>query len=302
MNAPDHSHSPVPAPIRAGNLIMRFDRRPYIMGILNVTPDSFSDGGAFFDAEAAVDHALAMVEEGVDILDVGGESTRPGSDLVGAEEEAGRVVPVIEKICRWTTVPVSIDTTKSQVARAAIEAGASMVNDVSSLRFDSGMGDFVAKAGVPLVVMHMRGEPKTMQAGPIVYDDLLGEIVSFLDEALQRAVRSGINREQIIIDPGIGFGKTPEHNLVILNRLGELMHLGRPVMVGASRKAFLGKILDVEVTERLFGTAGAVAAAAYQGAHIVRVHDVAAMREVTQVVSAIRSERIPDAGLTGEQA
>lgn len=273
---------------------MHFDRRPYIMGILNVTPDSFSDGGKFFDAKKAVDQALKLVEEGADILDVGGESTRPGSEPVPEAEEIKRVLPVIQAAARYTTVPVSIDTTKASVAKAALDAGAAMVNDVSALRFDEQMGEVVAAAGVPLVVMHMRGVPRTMQAGPIEYSDLLGEIRAFLEEALQRAADAGVERERIIVDPGVGFGKAPEHNLTILNRIGELVALGRPVLVGPSRKAFIGKVLDREVDQRLHGTAAAVAAAVAGGAHILRVHDVGPMRDVIEVTRAIIGERLPE--------
>jgi len=281
------------APIRAGNLVMRFGERPYIMGVLNVTPDSFSDGGRFFDRDKAVEQALAMIEQGADILDIGGESTRPGSDAVPAVDEIERVVPVIETVAKYASVPISIDTTKSAVARAAIEAGAAMVNDVSALRFDPAMGELVAKSGLPLVVMHMRGAPKTMQSGPIIYRDLMGEIRAFLTKALERARRAGIPEQRLIIDPGIGFGKTAEHNLMILKRLGELLSLGRPIMVGASRKAFIGKVLDLDVDKRLFGTAAAVAAAVLAGAHILRVHDVAPMRQVVAVAHAIYRESLP---------
>jgi dihydropteroate synthase len=294
MRAEAITNQKVPAPIRAGSLTMHFDRRPYIMGILNVTPDSFSDGGKFFDQKKAIDQALKLVEEGADILDVGGESTRPGSDAVPEDEEIKRVLPVIQAAVRYTTVPVSIDTTKAGVAKAALDAGAAMVNDVSALRFDEKMGEVLAAAGVPLVVMHMRGVPKTMQAGPIEYSDLLGEIKTFLEEALQRAADAGVEREQIIVDPGIGFGKTPEHNLTILNRVGELAALGRPVLVGPSRKAFIGKVLDKEVDRRLHGTAAAVAASVFGGAHILRVHDVGPMRDVIEVAYAISGERLPE--------
>jgi dihydropteroate synthase len=272
---------------------MRFDELPYVMGILNVTPDSFSDGGKHFEHQQAVDHALAMVEAGADILDVGGESTRPGSEAVSLEDELGRVIPVIEKIAKWTTVAVSIDTTKAKVAEAALEAGAAIVNDVSALRFDPEMARVVARAQVPLVVMHMRGVPKTMQADKIEYDDLMGEIRDFLAQAIKRAKEAGIREEHVIVDPGIGFGKTAKHNLMILNRLAELTALGRPILVGPSRKAFIGKILDLTVTERLYGSTAAVAAAIMGGAHIIRVHDVKPMREVASVARAIADECLP---------
>lgn len=293
MRAEAVANQKVPAPIRAGNLTMHF-RRPYVMGIVNVTPNSFSDGGTFFDRKKAVDLALRLVEEGADILDVGGESTRPGSDPVPEEEEIRRVLPVIQAAVKYTTAPVSIDTTKSGVAKAALDAGAAMVNDVSALRFDDKMGGVVAEAGVPLVVMHMQGIPKTMQAGPIEYRDLMGELRAFLEEAVKKAVDAGVEKEQIIVDPGIGFGKTPEHNLTILNRIGELLALGRPVLVGPSRKAFIGKILGRDVNQRLHGTAAAVAAAVLGGAHILRVHDAGPMRDVVGVAQAIWSERLPE--------
>ena len=283
---------PVPAPIRAGGLTMRFGERPFIMGILNVTPDSFSDGGKYLEHDRAVEQALALVEAGADILDVGGESTRPGSQAVSAPDEIDRVIPVIEKIAKWTTVAISIDTTKARVAEAALAAGAAMINDVSALRFDSKMGKVVARAGVPLTVMHMRGVPGTMQSGPIHYDDLMGEVADFLSQAVSRAKAAGIREDQVIVDPGIGFGKTPEHNLIILNRLSELAVLGRPILVGASRKAFIGKVLGLEVGERLFGTSAAVAAAVLNGADIVRVHDVKPMREVAMVARAIVDESL----------
>jgi dihydropteroate synthase len=296
MRAEAAEKNKVPAPIRAGSLTMHFDRRPYLMGVLNATPDSFSDGGKYFDEKQAVDQALRLVEEGADILDVGGESTRPGSDAVPEEEEIRRVLPVVRAVVRYTTVPVSIDTTKSGVAKAALDAGAAMVNDVSALRFDDKMGGVAAEAGVPLVVMHMRGVPKTMQAEPIEYRDLMGEIRAFLEEAVLKAVDAGVKPEQVIVDPGIGFGKTPEHNLRILNRIGELLALGRPVLVGPSRKAFLGKVLDKDVDERLHGTAAAVAAAVAGGAHILRVHDVGPMRDVIRVTRAILGECLPEGG------
>lgn len=294
MRAEAAANQKVPAPIRAGSLTMHFDRRPYVMGIVNVTPDSFSDGGKFFDHKKAVDQALRLVEEGADILDVGGESTRPGSDEVPEEEEIRRVLPVIQAAVKYTTAPVSIDTTKSGVAKAALDAGAAMVNDVSALRFDDNMGQVVAEAGVPLVVMHMRGTPKIMQAGPIEYRDLMGEIRAFLEQAISKAIDAGIEKDQIIVDPGLGFGKTPRHNLMILNRIGELFALGRPVLVGPSRKAFIGKVLDKDVNERLHGTAAAVAAAVAGGAHILRVHDVEPMRDVVEVTRAINSEHMPE--------
>jgi dihydropteroate synthase len=294
MNTVNDNKIRQPAPIRAGNMTMRFGERPYIMGILNVTPDSFSDGGDFFDHGRAVEHALEMVEAGADLLDIGGESTRPGSDPVAAEDEIDRVVPVIEQVAKYATVPISIDTTKASVAEAALEAGAALVNDVSALRFDADMAGLVAKAAVPLVVMHMKGEPKTMQTGPIVYSDLMGEIGTFLKEVVEKAERAGIARERIIIDPGIGFGKQPEHNLMILKRLSELAVLDRPILVGVSRKAFIGRVLGLEAKERIFGTASAVAAAVMAGAQIIRVHDVAELSQVARMSWAIYTENLPN--------
>ncbi len=279
--------NPSPAPIRAGNLVMHFGKKPYIMGILNVTPDSFSDGGRFFDHEKAVEKALKMVEEGADILDVGGESTRPGSDPVDAREEIRRVIPVIEKVAGWTAVPISIDTTKAMVAEEALSAGACMVNDVSALHQDPQMAEVVAEKQVPLVLMHMRGVPKTMQAESIVYRNLLGEINEFLYDSIARATRFGIPRELLIVDPGIGFGKTVEHNLCILAELERLRELGRPVLIGASRKAFMGKLLDLDVGERVYATAAVSAIAVLHGAHILRVHDVKPMRQAADMAHAI---------------
>lgn len=260
------------------------------MGIVNATPDSFSDGGNFLEPQKAVEHGLEMAEQGADLIDVGGESTRPGSDPVDADEEIRRVVPVIEGLVRYCTVPVSIDTTKASVAEAALGAGASMVNDVSACRFDPQMVDLVAKAAVPVVVMHMLGEPKSMQAGAIHYDDLLGEVAAQLQEASDRLTSAGVRSRDIIWDPGIGFGKTVAHNLMLINRLPELARHGHALLVGPSRKAFIGKVLGVEVGERVFGTAAAVAACVLRGAHIIRVHDLSEMRQVAFLASAIRND------------
>lgn len=256
------------------------------MGILNVTPDSFSDGGLFLDPERAVDHALRMVEEGADIIDVGGESTRPGADPIPLEEELKRVLPVIEELSQRTDVPISIDTYKAEVASRALEAGASIINDISGLHFDPRMGEVAAKYRAPVVVMHVKGTPKTMQASPH-YDDLMGEIAAYLREGIRRAEEAGLPPEKVIVDPGIGFGKTVEHNLIILHRLGELSSLGRPILIGPSRKSFIGAVLDREVGDRLYGTLASVAIGVERGAHIVRVHDVKPVREVVDMVDAI---------------
>jgi dihydropteroate synthase len=260
-------------------------RRTLIMGVLNVTPDSFSDGGRFAEKPAAVDHALRMAAEGADLIDVGGCSTRPGAETPGVEEEIRRVVPVIEGVRAKSRVPVSIDTFRAQVARRALDAGADVINDVTALT-NPGTAGLAASRGVPVVLMHMKGDPRTMQEAPR-YDDLLGEITRFLRRAAARAVEAGVRRERIALDPGIGFGKTVEHNLEILRRLDEFRSLGAPLLVGTSRKSVIGKVLDRPVDERMMGTAATVALAVAAGAAIVRVHDVAAMRDVVRMTEAV---------------
>lgn len=255
------------------------------MGILNVTPDSFSDGGRFLDARRAVAHALRMQREGADLIDVGGESTRPAARPVPAAEEIRRVVPVVERLARRLSIPVSIDTSKAEVACAALAAGASLVNDVTGLR-DPGMAAVVAQARVPVILMHMRGTPRTMKRLSR-YRRLLPDILSELRGSVRRALGSGVRREQILVDPGIGFAKTPRQNLVLLNELGEFRRLGFPVVVGPSRKSFIGHLLGAPVKERGWGTAAAVALAVARGADIVRVHDVGEMRQVIAVTEAI---------------
>ena len=298
-----HSLAPTPrwAPLRCGNLVLRPEERPYLMGILNITPDSFSEGGTFFDTGRAVEHGLAMAEAGADLLDVGGESSRPGAEPVSAEEELRRVLPVIEQLVRFSAVPISVDTTKAFVAEAAVAAGASLVNDISALAADEEMARVVARLGVPVVLMHLRGTPRTMQQGVIHYDDVVAEVAASLAAAVARAVRAGIAEERIVVDPGIGFGKTAQHNLALLGRMSALQRLGRPILIGPSRKSFIGSILQAEVGERLMGTAAAVAAAVLGGASILRVHDVAPMREVAMVAHAIRTERLPAARVRGDR-
>ncbi len=257
------------------------------MGIVNVTPDSFSDGGWFLDHEAAVAHGLSLVEDGADILDVGGESTRPGSDEVEVEDELGRVLPVIKRLAADVDVPVSIDTRKAAVAGHAIDAGASIVNDVSAGR-DPGMFDLVRDAGVGLVLMHMLGEPKTMQQDP-QYADVVAEVHDYLAARLQAAIDAGVPREAIALDPGLGFGKAFEHSMSLMRHNEKLLDLAAPLLVGPSRKSFIGEALDgIPVTERAEGTAGAVAWLAIHGAHIVRVHDVRQIVRVVRVIDAIR--------------
>jgi len=262
------------------------------MGVLNVTPDSFSDGGRYFEKAAAIERVHRMVEKGADMIDIGGESTRPGSEPISTEEESRRTIPVIEAIASKVTVPISIDTWKSEVARRALDAGASMVNDISGLRFDPEMPRVVASYGVPVVIMHMKGKPKDMQQNP-VYEALIPEIMDYLRAGIMMAKESGIAEDKIIIDPGIGFGKTFDHNLEIIHNLKEFTHLEKPILVGPSRKAFIGKILgDIPVTERLEGTAAAVAICIMNGAHIIRVHDVKEMVKVAEVVDAIKREKV----------
>lgn len=262
------------------------------MGILNVTPDSFSDGGLYFDKSAAIKRAIQMVEDGADIVDIGGESTRPGSEPVTIEEELRRTIPVIEALAKEIKIPISIDTYKSEVAKSALDAGASMVNDISGLRFDPDMPEVVSEYKVPVVIMHIKGAPKNMQVNP-VYEALIPEIMDYLMISIRVAVKSGIAEDKIIIDPGIGFGKTFDHNLEIINNLREFTFLGKPILIGLSRKAFIGKILgDVPVTDRLEGTAAAVAVSIMNGANIIRVHDVKEMARVAKVADAIKREQV----------
>ena len=270
--------------------------RTCIMGILNVTPDSFSDGGEFFTLDHAVAQGLKLFEDGADILDIGGESTRPFSDAISTEEEIQRVIPVIETLAVRIPIPISIDTTKAGVARRAIHAGASMINDVSALRLDPGLAEVAAEYGVPVILMHMLGTPKTMQTDP-AYDDLIKEIKEFLKNAVDYAESKGISKSKIIIDPGIGFGKTVEHNLLLIKHLYEFKTLDVPIMIGPSRKAFIRTILkdttvkdinpDLPVVET--GTQASVAAAVLNGAHMVRVHNVANTRTTLKIIDAINN-------------
>ena len=261
---------------------------PLLMGIVNVTPDSFSDGGKCIEADRAVAHALELVSQGADILDVGGESTRPGADRVSADEELDRVLPVITGLAQQTDIPISIDTTKSQVARAAIDAGATIVNDVSGLTLDPTMPEVCASADVGVVCMHMLGTPQTMQDDPH-YDDVVGEICEYFRERLSALEAAGVARERIALDPGIGFGKTAEHNLEILSHVATLRSLGCPVLIGHSRKRFLAHVLGRPVEERTFGTLGVAIALAMQGTDILRVHDVAAVHDALTAWRAVAS-------------
>ncbi len=259
------------------------------MGIVNVTPDSFSDGGRFANHDIAVKQGLALFEAGADIVDVGGESTRPGAARVPASEEMRRVVPVVESLRKRGAGYISVDTSKAEVARAALASGADLVNDISAFTFDPEMPAVVREAGAPAVVMHLRGAFESMHQ-KLRYDDVVGEVVAELEESLRRAEEAGIAREQLIVDPGIGFSKTAEQSLEVLGRLPELTRLDRPVLLGPSRKSFMAGLLsgDRPVQDRMMGTAGAVAACVLAGVHVVRVHDVAAMTDIVRVCDAIR--------------
>jgi dihydropteroate synthase len=263
------------------------ERRTVLMGILNVTPDSFYDGGRRPDPERAADDGAALSAAGAEIIDIGGESTRPGARPVSAEEELGRVLPVIRALRRSLSTVISVDTYKASVARAALDAGADMINDISALRFDPSMAGLVAREDVPVVLMHMQGAPRTMQVEPR-YDDVVKEVRGFLEAQVHFAINAGIAAEKIIIDPGIGFGKTLQHNLALIRDLSSFASLGRPILVGASRKAFIGKLLDVDPAERLEGSLAAAVAAVLAGANIVRVHDVKETVRAIRIADAIR--------------
>jgi len=267
---------------------LNFDSKTLIMGILNITPDSFYDGGLHFQIKDAIDHALRMVNEGADIIDVGGESTRPFSDPIPIEEELNRVIPLIKAISKQIDIPISIDTCKSEVARRALDAGARMINDISALMFDPAMGPLAAKAGVPVVLMHMKGAPKNMQVNP-TYNDLFKEIISFLSKAVEDAVETGIKRDLLLIDPGIGFGKSINDNLNIIKGLHKLSCIGQPILIGTSNKSFIGHVLDLPVESRETGTMAAIAASILNGANVVRVHNVKAAKEIATIIDAIKS-------------
>jgi len=270
----------------ANGTVLRLSERTHVMGILNVTPDSFSDGGRFFDTDDALKQGISMAEDGADIIDIGGESTRPGAEPVGAAQEISRVVPVISALRERLDTAISIDTTKAEVAAAALDAGADVVNDVSAGRFDPQMLPLVSQRRVPVVLMHMLGEPRTMQQDPR-YEDVTKEVKAFLEERARAAQAAGVARDKIVIDPGFGFGKTREHNLELLRNLRRFTDLGYPVLAGTSRKTFIGATLDLPVAERLEGTAATVALAVAGGAAIVRVHDAGPMRRVASMVEAV---------------
>ncbi|MCI0468913.1 MAG: dihydropteroate synthase [Nitrospirae bacterium] len=274
------------------NFSLDFSKKTCIMGILNVTPDSFSDGGRYLDPGKAFEQACRLVQEGADIIDIGGESTRPGSEPVSADVEIKRVIPVIKAVAKKINIPISIDTCKAEVARHALDVGASMINDISGLRFDREMPRVAAQFKSPVIIMHIKGRPKDMQQNP-VYGSLIPEIIGSLRDSIRLAVQKGVQEEMIIIDPGIGFGKTFEHNLEIIKNLHQFSIFKRPIAIGVSRKAFIGKILgDAPPTDRLEGTAAAVSISIFNGANIVRVHDVKEMARVAKTADAIRSGAI----------
>ncbi len=276
--------------LNCGGKPLHVGKFPRLMGIINVTPDSFSDGGAHYRLEDAITRAHKMVEEGVDLLDIGGESSRPGSDPVTLEEEMVRVIPVISRLSKELSVPISVDTTKSEVARAALDAGAGMINDISGLHWDLKLADVAAKYKVPVVIMHTRGKPKVMQQN-LEYRALFSEILRYLKEGIEVALAAGIPGDQIVVDPGIGFGKSVEQNLMIMHRLYEFSVLGKPVLLGASRKSFIGKVLDVDVDQRLEGTLATTVFGALRGADIIRVHDV---KENKRVLKMLERMMVPE--------
>jgi len=259
-----------------------------IMGILNVTPDSFSDRGKYLDPDRAVEQAKKMVEEGADMIDVGGESSRPGSARISAEEELRRIMPVVKALKKGMDVPISVDTYKSEVASQVLSEGVSVINDITALRGDENMARVISDFDAGVILMHMKGEPGTMQDAPY-YGDIMREIVLYLGESISIAEHAGINPEKIVVDPGIGFGKGVEHNLIILRNLNDLEQLNKPVLIGVSRKSFIGALTDKGADKRIFGTAASVAAAVLKGADIIRVHDVDAMKDVVRVVDAIKN-------------
>jgi dihydropteroate synthase len=271
--------------------VLDLDLKTRVMGILNVTPDSFSDGGQYLESNTAIERGITMAREGADIIDVGGESTRPYSRKITVSEELDRVVPVIEGLKKELAIPISIDTCKGEVAQEALKAGASMINDISALRFDPDMASIAAEAGVPVILMHMKGMPENMQKNP-TYGDLIPEIFDFLEDAIERAVSAGIKRDMIIVDPGIGFGKTFDHNLKIIKELSRFEALERPVLLGTSNKAFIGHILGKEVYERDTGTMATIAYGVINGAHMVRVHNVRKAVETVRMMEAIRRGRV----------
>jgi dihydropteroate synthase len=283
---------------RAGGKVFDLGPRAWLVGVVNVTPDSFFDGGLYFEPARAIERALALAAEGADIIDIGGESSRPGSSPVPAKEEKKRILPVIEVLKQKKDVLISADTSKAEVAESALAAGADIINDISAGRFDPGMLPLIGRSGAGLILMHMKGTPRTMQLAPH-YDDVVGEVKKFLGDRLEAAMSFGVPPENIILDPGIGFGKTLEHNLTLLNSLGSLAELGRPLIIGVSRKSFIGQLLEVETQDRLEGTIAASIVGLLRGASLLRVHDIQAMKRAVTVAEAILFQgafRLPSEG------
>ena len=277
---------------RARDKKLELGRRTHLMGVVNVTPDSFFDGGRFREAPQAIERCLELADNGADILDLGGESSRPGAEAVSGEEELERILPVLQEVRKLVSLPISIDTYKFQVAEEALKEGVDIVNDISAFRFDSELPEVIKKWDAGVILMHMRGTPQTMQNIP-ASRDIMEEVETDLQDAVAKALGSGISSQQIMIDPGIGFGKELEDNLKILNRLRDLDSLDLPILVGTSRKKFLGKILNLSAQDRLWGSAASVAASIMRGAHIVRVHDVKEMSQVAQITDAVLAEGSP---------
>lgn len=288
------SQPPIPRNWKFLRRDLTWSQRPQLMGIVNATPDSFSDGGQFLSVNAAVDHGWQLIEQGADLLDIGGESTRPGAEPVSLAEELRRTIPVIEQLAGKVAAPISVDTTKSEVARQALAAGAEIVNDISGLQFDPAMIEVCRQSGAGVVCMHMQGTPQTMQSNP-TYGDVVQEICGYFRERLATLGQNGIPPERVMLDPGVGFGKTAEHNLQILSHIAEFHQLGRPMLIGHSRKRFLKKLIGREVDERLAGGIGVSLALAAQGVEMLRVHDVAAHRDAIlawQTIQAIVAESV----------
>jgi dihydropteroate synthase len=279
-------------PLKCGQYNFNLEAKTHLMGILNITPDSFYDGGKYSSLSQAEKRAVQIEEEGADIIDIGGVSTRPGSNAPSVDEETERVIPLIKRIIKKINIPISIDTYRAEVAREALDLGVSIVNDVTALRGDKEMAEVVAKYNVPVILMHMKGEPFTMQENPY-YKNVIKEIIQFLKERIGFSVSRGIKEENILIDPGIGFGKRLEDNLKIINELKKFGSLGKPIVLGVSRKSFIGKTLGLPTEERLFGTAASVTAAIMNGANILRVHDVAEMSQVIKMTDAILKKKKP---------
>lgn len=277
--------------LKWSNYVLNLGQRTHVMGVLNVTPDSFSDGGRYFQTDKAIEHGLEMAREGADIIDVGGESTRPYSQRISTSEEIDRVIPVIEALKKELTIPISIDTYKADVAQEALNSGASMINDVSALRFDPHMASIAAQAGVPVILMHMKGMPESMQEAP-TYNNLISEILYFLKEAVERSVAAGIREDLIIVDPGIGFGKSFNDNLKIIRDLFRFESLQRPILIGTSNKAFIGQILDKEIGKRDEGSMATISYGVINGAHIVRAHNVKNTVDTVKIINAIKRGRV----------